>query len=419
MKRTRSLLCGAVALALVVAACGNDDDGATAPDPEPEATDAPADVDDADDDPVSDDDPVDDDPGAADTGDDDPILVGVVHDLSGPIGPFGNEMLVGAELAVQQFNDAGGFEGRPVELLVEDLESDRAVIGGAIRSLSGRGVVAIHGPTSSTAVVVGAPVAEAEGLVLLPPGSQEEFGDDILNDWIFRIAPVTAFALPGVLEQMQAVAPFERLAIFYDPANNASVDDANLLQELAPTAGFEVVAVETAEEGATEFSGQISNIAAADPDAIWMSHLVEENAGFLIQARERGIDAQFLGGTTFTNPQTFEIAAEAGEGALTYVPFFAGSTFPATAEFTEAFREYTGGDDPNSFYAYGYDGMWAILRAIETAGSTDREAIRDAMASLSFDGATGTITWDGPGDNQTPDVVLVRVEDRRFVEVAS
>lgn len=397
MGNARKLLIALVAFAAIAAGCGDSDDttaeGAT------DTTAASAGGGEGEGD------------GAGASGE--PILIGVVHDLSGPIGPFGNDMLKGGELAVEEFNQAGGLDGRPVELVVEDLASDRSVIAGAVRKLSEQGVVAIHGPTSSTALVVGAPVAAEEQLVLIPPGSQEAFGEDVLNDWVFRIAPVTADALPGVLDEMQEVAPFSRLAIFYDPANNASVDDAELLQEYAPDHGFEVVAVETAEEGATDFSSQISNISNADPDAIWLSHVVEENAGFMIQARERGLDQQFFGGATFTNPEIFEIAGEAGEGAITYVPFLASSDREATATFVEAFNEFAG-TQPNSFNAYGYDAMWGILRGMEQGGA-DRTAIRDAMSTMSFEGATSTITWDGPGDNTTPDVVLVRVEDGKFV----
>lgn len=409
MSKTRKLLIALMAvMAVIAAACGDSDetssDGATET-TAAEASDTTAAPDESATEGGGE--------GGGEAASGEPILVGVAHDLSGPIGPFGNDMLKGGELAVQEFNEAGGLDGRPVELSVEDLASDRSVIAGAVRKLSEQGVVAIHGPTSSTALVVGAPVALEEEIVLIPPGSQEAFGEEVLNDWVFRIAPVTADALPGVLDQMQEVAPFTRLAIFYDPANNASVDDAELLQEYAPDRGFEVVAVETAEEGATDFSSQISNISAAEPDAIWLSHVVKENAGFMIQARERGLDQQFFGGATFTNPEIFEIAGEAGEGAITYVPFLASSEREASQAFVAAFEEFAG-TAPNSFNAYGYDAMWGILRGLE-AGGPDRQAIRDAMADMSFDGATSTITWDGAGDNTTPQVVLVRVEDGGFV----
>lgn len=345
-----------------------------------------------------------------------PILVGVAHDLSGPVGPYGTEMLNGAELAVERFNQAGGLDGRPVELRVEDLASDRARIASAVQKLAGQGVVAVHGPTSSTALVVGAPVAEGEGLVMIAPGSVEKFDEGVLNDWIYRIAPVTAVALPDVLAQMQKASPFTKLAVFYDPANNASVDDLKLLEQLAGSAGFEVVTAETADEGATDFSSQISRISSSGADAIWVSHLVEENAAFMIQARERGLDAPFLGGATFTNRKIFELAGEAGEGSIAYVPFLASSTRPEAAEFVEAF-EAAEGKEPDVFAAQGFDAMTALLNGLRAADSVDADSLRQAMENLSFEGATGPVAYDGPGDNTSPGVVLVRVEGGKFVPV--
>lgn len=412
MRRTTTKVFAALAAgALIVAACGGDDDGPADADP-PAPTDAP---DDDADDVVADDDAPDDAPDDTPAvSDDDPILIGLAMDFTGAIAPFGNPIADGARLALKQKNDAGGIDGRAVEFIEDDLASDRALMAGSIRRLAGDGVVGIVGPVSSTALVVGAPVAEEEAVPMVPPSSVEQFEEGVLNEWIYRVAPVNAVALPLMVEEMLEVTPFERLAIFYDPANNASVDDVRLLEGLAEQGLFEVVAIETAEEGATEFSGQISNISAADPDAIWFAHLVEENAGFMIQARERGIDAQFLGGVTFTNREIFEIAGDAATGAVTFVPFLATADRPETQEFVAAFEaEY--GSTPDVFAAQGFDATNVLISAIESAGAPERDAVREALSTLTHEGATGTVTYDGPSDNTTPEMILVRVEDEVFV----
>ena len=249
---------------------------------------------------------------------------------------------------------------------------------------------------------------------MIAPGSVEQFKEGVLNDWIYRIAPVTAVALPDVLAQMQEVTPFSKLAVFYNPANNASVDDLRLLEKLADSAGFEIVTAGTAEEGATDFSSQISRISGSGADAIWISHLVEENAAFMIQARERGLDIPFLGGVTFTNRQIFESAGEAGEGSITYVPFLASSTRPEVAKFVAAFRAAEG-EEPDVFAAQGFDAVTALLNGLRAADSVGAASLRQAMEDPSFEGATGPVAYDGPGDNTNPGVVLVRVEGEAFV----
>lgn len=402
----RSRLVGAcLVIGMLAAACGGGDDASTH---EPTSTDTP----DATATGVAD--------GGATTPATDssvePFSVGLMHDVSGPVQPFGEVLVNGAEVAVATVCADMGLE---VSTVVEDLASDRQLAAGAVRQLAGNDdVVAIHGPTSSTALIVASPVASQEEIVVYAPSSAEDFEEGALSDWVFRAGQVPNRVLGTIVEQFQAVTPFERLAIFYDPENAFSVNEAEKLQALAEAGGnFEVVAVETAPPGQTDFSGVLTNIAGADPDAVWVSHLVQESAAFMIQARDRGIDAQFMGGATAQNPEIFEIAGEAGEGFILYAPFVADSTDPATQEFVAAYEEEYG-DTPNAFAAYGYSTMSALCRAVTNAGSTDRAAIREALGQLSgHETPIGQITYDGGPDRVDPTLFTVQVEDGAFVPV--
>lgn len=343
-----------------------------------------------------------------------PIRIGVAFGFTGAVAPFAAPTFKGVELAIEEANAAGGVLGCQIEIVTEDLASDRALLAGAIRKLSGQGMDALIGPISSTALAVGASVAAAEEIVLMAPTSVERFPEGTLNQWVYRVAPVNAIALPSMLKAIQDATGFTKLAVFYDPANNASVNDLNLLQQLvADDDTWEIVIVETAEQGATDFSTQISNISASGADAIWMAHLVEENASFMIQARERGIRANFVGGVTFTNRQIFEIAGDAANGAITYVPFLASSDDPIVQGFVAAF-EAKFGETPDVFGAQGYTGASVLLEGFRLAGSRDREAVRAAMATLTLDSPIGPIRYENRSDNATPSLVLVRNQDAVF-----
>jgi branched-chain amino acid transport system substrate-binding protein len=343
-----------------------------------------------------------------------PILIGVPMGFTGAVAPFAEPTFKGIELAVEEANADGGVLGCQIELVKEDLASDRALLAGAIRKLSGAGMDALIGPISSTALAVGASVAGQEQIVMVAPTSVEQFPEGTLNQWIYRVAPVNAIALPSMLKRIQDATGFTKLAIFYDPANNASVNDVTLLEGLDPgDDSWEIVKKETAEQGATDFSTQISNIAASGADAIWMAHLVEENASFMIQARERRITANFVGGVTFTNRQTYEIAGEAANGAITYVPFLATAPSEVVQRFVAAF-EAKFGETPDVFGAQGYTGATALLNGFRLAGSRDKEAVRAAMSTMTFESPIGTITYENRSDNATPTLALVRNENAQF-----
>jgi branched-chain amino acid transport system substrate-binding protein len=347
-----------------------------------------------------------------------PIVIGVPMEITGAVEPYTTPTIKGIELAIEQANAAGGVLGCQIEIVKEDFASDRARFPAAIRKLAGEGVDAMIGPIASTSLAVGASVAGEEEIVMVAPTSVERFPEGTLNQWIYRVAPVNAIALPSMLKQIQDATGFTKLAVFYDPANNASVNDVTLLEQLDPGDDtWELVIKETAEQGATDFSTQISNIADSGADAIWMAHLVEENGSFMIQARERGIEASFVGGVTFTNKQTFEIAGSAAEGAVTYVPFLASVEDPIVQDFAAAF-EAKYGETPDVFGAQGYTGALAVLEGLRLAGSTDPEALRAAMSTMSFDSPIGPIVYENRSDNATPTLTLVRNEGGTFVPVS-
>jgi branched-chain amino acid transport system substrate-binding protein len=353
-------------------------------------------------------------------GGDGPVAIASIEDLTGPIGPYGKAILNGTQLAIDEANAAGGvLGGRQVELRSEDAASDKATVPSLLRKVSGAGATAVIGPTSSSALVLAAPVAKQLETVLVAPSSSEEFKDDVLNDWTFRVAPTEAGAFTELFGQMQKRLGFKRVALFYDEANNASLSERRLLEENQQKLGYELVAAEASPEGRTDVSGVVSKIAGAKPDVIFVSHLVPESAAFLKQVRARGVDADFVGGAQFATTQIFDIAGKAAEGALTFVPYIASSDKPEVQAFNTAY-EAKFKTAPDQFAALGYDTGKVVLAAIEQAGSTDRKAVRDALAQLKpVEGVTGTISYQGGPDNATPELVLVQVEDGKLVPVES
>jgi branched-chain amino acid transport system substrate-binding protein len=347
------------------------------------------------------------------------ITIGSIHDLSGPIAPYGESLLNGTKLAFDQVNaDGGVLGGRTLELVSEDSASDKATMPSLMRKLGGEDPAAIIGPTSSSALTVGAPVAKQLETVLIAPSSSDNL-QGILNEWTFRVAPVEAVAFTDLFKEMQAEAGgFKRVALFYDDANNASITERKLLEENQKALGYELVAVEASPEGKTDVSSAVSKITAANPDAIFISHLVPESAAFMKQVRARGIDTPFVGGAPFATLKIFEVAGKAGEGALTFVPYLGNTDDPQIAEFSAAY-EKAYGSTPDQFAALGYDAAKVVIAAIEAAKSDDATAIRDAMAKLeNIDGVAGSVSYDGGPENVTPELKLVRVQDGKFVPVS-
>ncbi|MEQ8719092.1 MAG: ABC transporter substrate-binding protein [Acidimicrobiales bacterium] len=406
---TRLLLSLLVIMSLFAAACGDDDDTSAGDDG---AT--------TDDGTNSDDGTTTDDGTNSDDGTEEPaetvtVTIGLMEDLSGPIEPFGRKVVNGAVLAVEQFN--ASQDAIIVETVEEDTASDQANAGPSMRQLAGDdSVLAVLGPTATTAIPIASPLAEEIGLTVLAPTSTGALEDGVLNEWMFRVAPITGPSFPVAVGEMKDLLGFETVGIFYDPSNASSQGEVDLLNANAEALGYEIVGTETAEAGQTDLSGVVSNLAGENPDAIWISHAdIAVMSAFMIQARERGIEADFIGAAPFTNAEIFELAGDAGEGSTTFVPFLASN--PEVADFVAAYEERWG-EAPDVFAAEGYAGTQVLLNAIANAAELTRAAVRDAVAATAgLQTVIGSVTYGGSQDNTTPELVVVRVEGGQFVAV--
>ncbi|MGO4936137.1 ABC transporter substrate-binding protein [Fundicoccus sp. Sow4_H7] len=136
-----------------------------------------------------------------------------------------------------------------------------------------------------------------------------------------------------------------------------------------------------------------------------------EGGLFIKQAREFGLDIPVIGADGFHNDTLVELAGNENANDIYYTSHFSlHSENPKTVEFVAAFEEEYG-KQPDTFNALGYDATQLLIAAIEKAGSTDRAAIKDAIASIQdFDGVTGSFSID-ENHNPIKSVVVIGLEN--------
>ena len=175
-----------------------------------------------------------------------------------------------------------------------------------------------------------------------------------------------------------------------------------------------IVAVANYNTGDQDFSAQLTNVKAKEPDVIFAPGNFTESALIISQARKLGITCPFIGGDTWETQEFLDIGQEAVEGAV-FSTFFATEK-PITeesAKFIEAYRaEYN--KEPAAVAALGYDAYILILDALKRAGTTDRVKLRAEIAKTeNFPGAAGVITLDANGD-AVKNAVIKIVKDQKF-----
>lgn len=148
--------------------------------------------------------------------------------------------------------------------------------------------------------------------------------------------------------------------------------------------------------GDTDFSSILNNVKAQNPDVLFIAGYYPEGGAIVKQAREMGIDAAILGPNGLGNDEFINLAGAENVTDFYYATIFVTGEYGSDAanEFAEKYRaEFD--TEPDLFSAGGYDAARLAADAIDRAGSTDPQAIRDALEETQdFEGVTGNISFD-------------------------
>lgn len=346
-----------------------------------------------------------------------PVRIGFFMSITGRDASFGESSLHGAALAVESLNAAGGVLGRPVELVVADNRSLAGESATAAKKLIGRDrVVALVGECASGRTLEAAPVAQASRIPLVTPASTNE-RVTAMGDCIFRVCFVDAFQGRVMATFARRRLGLSRAALLVDQTAPYSVGLAEHFARTFAELGGSVVVRKAYAGPDTDFRAQLTAIRAADPDALFLPGYYVAAGLVARQAKELGLKAILLGGDGFEAPQLMEIGGDALEGCYYATHFSPENSDPASRRFVEAFRARYG-SVPNGLAALSFDAVALVADAAARAGTTEREALRQALArTRGFHGVTGVLSMDARRDaEKDAAIITIRAGRPTFVE---
>lgn len=343
------------------------------------------------------------------------VQIGEIEPLTGPSSAYGIRCRDGAASAVAELERVGGFHdsnGTQYRLAVDcgDMANDaRQAITLYRQNALNSSVRANIGPTNSVGYVPIVPIAAQMHLLLIG-----ESGAPIKrwNQWTYRVNPVSSTAVPVLLRTMVGRLKIKRLAVIYDQTQDGQANDAKVCREMKGTLGYDVVADQAFSSGTQDFAPQITSIANAKPDAIYVAAATGDGLRVCAQIRATGIEAPLMTGYgAFNDPVYWNGSHGAIKDGYTWLAQdLAGSTGGLRA-WLDAYN-HTYRLPATSFSTYGYDCVMSIAEAVKKAGSADRGQIQEAMADLDFHSPIGThVTFKNPptGENLTPTVTTVQI----------
>jgi len=329
----------------------------------------------------------------------DTVKIGGLAPLTGEVAQYGIAVKEGVDLFVEQFNAAGGVNGTPVEMIWYDEKGDvTEAINAYNRLVEGDNVVAIIGDVTSTPSLAVGDLAVEIGIPMITASSTNYFVTDGKPNY-FR----TCFLDPFQARTMAnfALDEFEaqKVAVIYDVASDYNLGLAESFVEQAEANGQEVVAYEAGTANDVDFKAQLTNIAAKEPDVLFVAFYYTEAALITTQAAEMGLKVPFLGADGIVGIENTIDDVALLDNAI----FFTSGYAPdATTDATLAFiNDFTGkyGKAPYSmFNATAYEAALVMCEAIKAAESLEYADIVAAMKATDVESVTGRITFDDHND---------------------
>ena len=344
----------------------------------------------------------------ADGADLEPVRIGILGPHTGPVAEFGLAVRDGALLYIDKFNDAGGLpNGRLIEPILFDDEHDPVTALMGYHYLLDRGVVAILGGVTSGPTMAVVPQAFEDNVPMITASATHagvtydaETGTVFTN--MFRTCFIDPFQGEKMAEFAYTVLNSQAAAVIYNLDIDYSIGLTYAFLEKAEAIGLNIVAVEGYSGDAVDFSGQLTNIAAQNPDVLFIPDYHDVIALLSVQARSAGIDATLLGADGWSAVVDVMAADTTPvEGSF----FLSGFSVEDESPLVQAFlADYVArfNEEPIMFAAQAYDAASILLTAIAAAeasgyeeGSHDyRSVIINSMAATDDTFVTGHITFD-------------------------
>ena len=347
------------------------------------------------------------------------IVIALISNTTGDYAQYGQPVRDGAMLYINQLNANGGINGKQVKVLEYDDKGDGVEAVNAYNLACDNGITAVFGATLTGTTIALADAtyednmpqvtasATATGVTVIDPADPESE----IRPNVFRACFIDPFQ--GTMLARYAVKnEYKKIAIMREKDSEYSVGLVKYFQdEIATHDGYEVVALCDFMNKDEDFSALLGAVLDKKPDVIFTSvSYADKAAQIMKQAHALGYEGAFFGGDTLDAPELFSIAGDAAVGAV-FTTFYdaAQPATEMTSKFLDAYRAKYG-KEPAAPTVMAYDAYLTMRNAIETAGTTDAEAVRDALfATSGFVGAAGSITLNDTHDAVRP-VVFKEVQ---------
>ncbi|MDZ4770002.1 MAG: ABC transporter substrate-binding protein [Chloroflexota bacterium] len=343
---------------------------------------------------------------------DEPIKIGIAVAQTSNVALLGQEQVIGAEIAEAFFNERGGINGRMIELVYRDTAGDEAGAINAFQQVISEDVVGIVGPTLSQQAFASDPIANEAGVPVLAPSNTAR-GIPEIGEYIARVSSPVAIVAPNAVSAALNINPdIQTVAVFYAQNDAFASSETSTFQTTVTEMGLTLLEVQTFQTTDTDFSAQITNALAGNPDLAIVSGLAADGGNLINQLRQFGYTGLIIGGNGLNTANVYPVCQAQCDGIIIAQAY----SYAADTEINKAFRDIyfeAQGKEPPQFSAQAFTGVQVFVEALialdnevglDTLELADlRTQLNTTLLGLSYDTPLGTISF-------TPDGEIIQAE---------
>ena len=371
------------------------------------------------------------------------VKIGVLYPLTGPVAQVGIDAVAAVKTALDIINnshdlpiplaaDAGlaGLNGAQISIVVGDHGGKQDIgIGETERMVQIEKVHAMFGAYYSSVTGAASQVTERAKIPWVNGESTSPKLTDRGFKYFFRVTPHD-----GEFTQLM----FEFINDFNSKEGNIKTvgilhedtlwgNDSGATQEkMAGEQGFDVIEKISYKAKTTNLSSEVQRLKAKNPDVLLPSSYTADAYLFLNTAQELDYNPALLVAQNagYTDPNFIKTMGSKSEGVITRSPFNTdlATSIPLIGKINELFKTHSGGRDLSDVPARAFTGFMALANAINNAGSTDSEKIRQALVDLDMDSSSLIVPYRGvkfgpDGQNEKTRGILMQVQDGKYCTV--
>ncbi|GAA2853499.1 branched chain amino acid ABC transporter substrate-binding protein [Actinoplanes cyaneus] len=324
-----------------------------------------------------------------------PIKIALVDAQSGQLSSLGAWELKGARLAVDEWNAAGGVNGRQIELGVFDDQGDPTTGTNLARKIDSEGYIAMIGTAESAVTIAMAPILKQAEIPNITSGQSPGLVA-AGSEFLFLNGPTSTTYDETLAKHIVDKQGTKSIAMITNNGSYGKGEHDAFLKALQ-SRSVTPVADQVVTTDQKDFSAVLTGIRQKNPKVIFLGAEEVESGLIVKQARDLGITATFAGAAPQGTPVFIDTAgAKNAEGTIVSSPYLGNDISDASKKFATAYKAKFN-EEAELHGAKAYDGTQILLAALKTSNVATGKALADAIRATKYQGLLGNFAFDTTG----------------------